>query len=102
MNLVIHVHDVEFLCSSFTDIFDVDHFISVLKDEVRIVTELPTQYAWSTRNYYAIGIRATRIKIAPVHASAEWYLENVLPIIQRFVTSRPSDIFRFITALYIS
>jgi hypothetical protein len=70
--------------SSFTDIFDLDHFISVLKDEVRIVRELPIQYAWSTRDYYATGIRATRIKTAPVHASAEWYLENVLPIIQSY------------------
>jgi hypothetical protein len=78
--------------SSFTDIFDLDHFISVLKDEVRIVRELPIQYAWSTRDYYATGIRATRIKTAPVHASAEWYLENVLPIIQRFVLSKPGDL----------
>lgn len=72
-----------FFCSSFADIFDVDHFITVLKDEVRIVRELPTQYAWSTRDYYATGIRATRIKTAPTHASAEWYVENVLPVIQR-------------------
>lgn len=92
MNLVIHA--LAFLCSSFTDIFDLGHFISVLKDEVRIVRELPIQYAWSTRDYYATGIRATRIKTAPVHASAEWYLENVLPVIQRFVLSKPSDLFR--------
>ncbi|KAL0873397.1 hypothetical protein Bca101_023102 [Brassica carinata] len=70
--------------SSFADIFDVDHFTSVLKDEVRIVRELPTQYAWSTRDYYATGIRATRIKTAPTHASAEWYVENVLPVIQSY------------------
>ncbi|CAF2071449.1 unnamed protein product [Brassica napus] len=70
--------------SSFADIFDVDHFITVLKDEVRIVRELPTQYAWSTRDYYATGIRATRIKTAPTHASAEWYVENVLPVIQSY------------------
>ncbi|KAG2248699.1 hypothetical protein Bca52824_088327 [Brassica carinata] len=54
--------------SSFADIFDVDHFITVLKDEVRIVRELPTQYAWSTRDYYA----------------TEWYVENVLPVIQSY------------------
>ncbi|KAL0688297.1 hypothetical protein Bca4012_087974 [Brassica carinata] len=70
--------------SSFADIFDVDHFVTVLKDEVRIVRELPTQYAWSTRDYYATGIRATRIKTAPTHASAEWYVENVLPVIQSY------------------
>ncbi|KAK8552133.1 hypothetical protein V6N13_120555 [Hibiscus sabdariffa] len=70
--------------SSFTDIFDLDHFINVLRDEVSIVKELPRQYSWSTREYYATGIRATRIKTAPVHASADWYLENVLPVMQSY------------------
>lgn len=70
--------------SSFADIFDVDHFINVLKNEVSIVKELPIEYSWSTREYYATGIRATRIKTAPVHANADWYLENVLPKMQSF------------------
>ncbi|MCH85249.1 DUF246 domain-containing protein, partial [Trifolium medium] len=67
--------------NSFEDIFDVDHFIDVLRDEVSIVKELPGEYSWSTREYYATGIRATRIKTAPV-ATADWYIENVLPILQ--------------------
>nr|XP_043606061.1 O-fucosyltransferase 31-like [Erigeron canadensis] len=67
--------------SSFSDIFDVDHFIEVLQNEVSIVKELPSMYSWSTREYYGTGIRATRIKTAPVHASANWYLENVLPML---------------------
>ena len=29
------------VCSEFEDIFDVDHFISSLRDEVRILKELP-------------------------------------------------------------
>ncbi|GMI67959.1 hypothetical protein like AT5G65470 [Hibiscus trionum] len=70
--------------SSFMDIFDVDHFISVLKDDVTIVKELPDEFSWSTREYYAIAIRATRIKRAPVHASANWYLENVLPVLKSY------------------
>ncbi|KAF9608670.1 hypothetical protein IFM89_010454 [Coptis chinensis] len=70
--------------SSFTEIFDVDHFIDVLKDEISIVKELPKGYSWSTREYYATAIRATRIKTAPVHASANWYLENVLPVMQSY------------------
>lgn len=74
-----------FLCSSFMDIFDVDHFINVLKDDISIVKELPDEFSWSTREYYAIAIRATRIKMAPVHASANWYLENVSPVLQRLV-----------------
>ena len=62
-----------------------DHFISVLKDEISVVRELPQEFSWSTREYYAVAIRATRVKTAPVHASANWYLENVLPVLQRFV-----------------
>ncbi|CAK9186722.1 unnamed protein product [Ilex paraguariensis] len=70
--------------SSFTDIFDVDHFIDVLKDEISIVKELPEDFSWSTREYYATAIRATRIKTAPVHASVNWYIENVLPVLQSY------------------
>ncbi|KAJ4825344.1 O-fucosyltransferase 39, partial [Turnera subulata] len=70
--------------SSFMDIFDVDHFIDVLKDDISIVKGLPDEYSWSTREYYSTAIRATRIKTAPVHASANWYLENVLPVLQSY------------------
>ncbi|KAL3838649.1 hypothetical protein ACJIZ3_023240 [Penstemon smallii] len=70
--------------STFMEIFDVDHFINVLKDDISIVKELPDEYFWSTREYYATAIRATRVKTAPVHASANWYSENVLPIIQSY------------------
>ena len=70
--------------STFMDIFDMDHFINVLKDDVRIVKELPDEFSWSTREYYATAIRPNRIKTAPVHASANWYLENVLPVLQSY------------------
>ncbi|XP_027079433.1 O-fucosyltransferase 31-like [Coffea eugenioides] len=70
--------------STFMEIFDVDHFISVLKDDIRVVKELPDEYSWSTREYYAAAIRSTRIKTAPVRASAHWYLENVLPVLQSY------------------
>ncbi|XP_010519195.1 PREDICTED: uncharacterized protein At1g04910-like [Tarenaya hassleriana] len=70
--------------SSFVEIFDVDHFIEVLKNDVRIVKELPENFSWSTREYYAATIRETRVKTAPVHASSNWYLENVLPLLQSF------------------
>lgn len=70
--------------SSFMDIFDVDHFINVLKDDISIVRELPYDFSWSTREYYATAIRATRIKTAPVHASAKWYLDNVLPVLESY------------------
>jgi hypothetical protein len=29
------------LCSKFEDIFDVDHFINYLKDDVRIIRDIP-------------------------------------------------------------
>lgn len=70
--------------SSFEEIFDVDHFINTLKDEVSIIKIPPKEYLWSTREYYGTGIRATRIKTAPLHASASWYLENVSPILQSY------------------
>ncbi|KAG0469557.1 hypothetical protein HPP92_015602 [Vanilla planifolia] len=70
--------------SSFEEIYDVDHFINALKEDISIVRELPPEYAWSTREYYAVAIRTTRIKTAPVHASANWYLENVLPVLQSY------------------
>lgn len=67
-----------------------DHFIDVIRDEVSVVKDLPADYSWSTREYYATGIRATRIKTAPVQATADWYIENVLPILQRYVNSLTS------------
>ncbi|RCV11638.1 hypothetical protein SETIT_2G202800v2 [Setaria italica] len=70
--------------SSFEEIFDVDHFINSLKDDVSIIKVLPKEFSWSTREYYGTGIRATRIKTAPLHASAKWYLENVSPILQSY------------------
>ncbi|KAL2498936.1 O-fucosyltransferase family protein [Abeliophyllum distichum] len=70
--------------STFMDIFDVDHFINVLKDDISIVKELPDDFYWSTREYYATAIRANRVKTAPIHASANWYMENVSPILQSY------------------
>ncbi|CAA2967809.1 Hypothetical predicted protein [Olea europaea subsp. europaea] len=70
--------------STFLDIFDVDHFINVLKDEVSIVKELPDEFFWSTREYYATAIRANRIKTTPIHASANWYIDNVLPVLESY------------------
>ncbi|KAI9097595.1 hypothetical protein K1719_025366 [Acacia pycnantha] len=70
--------------SSFAEIFDVDHFINAIQDDISIVKELPSDYSWSTREYYATGIRDTRIKTAPVHATADWYIENVLPVLKSY------------------
>ncbi|KAL4569267.1 hypothetical protein LXL04_024903 [Taraxacum kok-saghyz] len=70
--------------STFEDIFDVDHFVNLLKDDISIIRELPDEYAWSTREYYASAIRSTRVKNAPLHASLNWYLENVYPVLESY------------------
>ncbi|CAM6020826.1 unnamed protein product [Sphagnum balticum] len=70
--------------SSFADIFDVVHFLQSVSHDVLMITELPHGFEWATREYYATGIRATRIKNAPVQASPEWYIENVLPIMKSY------------------
>nr|XP_043605994.1 O-fucosyltransferase 39-like [Erigeron canadensis] len=70
--------------SLFADIFDVDHFVNILKDDILIVRELPDEYEWSTREYYASAIRSTRVKNAPLHASANWYHENVSPVLESY------------------
>eukprot|EP00249_Psilotum_nudum_P018969 c27044_g1_i1 orf=418-1989(+) len=70
--------------SSFADIFDVDHFIQTLEGDVQIVKELPAQFWWSTREYYATGIRPTRVKNTPAHAPASWFVANVLPVIRSY------------------
>ncbi|KAI4965787.1 hypothetical protein ZWY2020_050903 [Hordeum vulgare] len=70
--------------SSFGDIFNVDHFINTLRGDVSIVRAPLKEFSWSTREFYSTGIRATRIKTAPLHASANWYIENVSPILQSY------------------
>lgn len=76
--------DRMFCCSTFADIFDVSHFLETLSHDVNIITELPKEFEWSTREYYATGFRATRVKNAPVQASPEWYITNVLPLMRRY------------------
>ncbi|KAL2653477.1 hypothetical protein R1flu_021605 [Riccia fluitans] len=70
--------------SMFADIFDLDHFLDSLKNEVRIVKELPEELSWSTREYYATGIRTTRIKDAPAQAGHMWFMTRVLPVLQTY------------------
>ncbi|CAM6093665.1 unnamed protein product [Calypogeia fissa] len=68
--------------SKFEDVFDVEHFLRSLENDVHIVTELPSEFAWSTREYYSTGWRETRVKDTPSRAGPEWYLSRVLPVIQ--------------------
>ncbi|MFS7986926.1 putative GDP-fucose protein O-fucosyltransferase [Helianthus anomalus] len=85
--LVIPYLEVNPVCkdaSYFEDIFYVDHFMNVLKDNIFIVTELPDKYTWSTREYSASAIRSTRVKNTPLHASANWYREHVSPVLESY------------------
>ncbi|GBG67936.1 hypothetical protein CBR_g1055 [Chara braunii] len=70
--------------STFADIFDVGYFIDQLENEVRVETQLPVGLSWSTREYYSSAFRENRVKNAPMRASAKWYLENVLPLLQTY------------------
>ncbi|MCO5564497.1 hypothetical protein L7F22_018158 [Adiantum nelumboides] len=70
--------------SSFADIFDVDHFLQTLEHDVSIVRELPKEFYWSSREYYATGIRPTRVKNTPARSPPSWFLENLLPVIKDY------------------
>ncbi|KAI4317320.1 hypothetical protein L6164_025198 [Bauhinia variegata] len=65
--------------TKFEDIFDVDHFIDYLKDDVRIVRDIPD---WFTdKSELFTSIRRT-VKNIPKYAPAEFYIDNVLPRIK--------------------
>ncbi|CAA3027569.1 PECTIC ARABINOGALACTAN SYNTHESIS-RELATED-like [Olea europaea subsp. europaea] len=62
--------------TKFQDIFDVDHFIDYLKDDVQIVRDIPE---WFTdKSELFTSIRRT-VKNIPKYAPAQFYIDNVLP-----------------------
>ncbi|XP_024400441.1 protein PECTIC ARABINOGALACTAN SYNTHESIS-RELATED isoform X2 [Physcomitrium patens] len=63
----------------FADVFDVEHFIHYLKDDVHIIRE-PPNWIPHHKEFYS-SIRFT-IKNIPKYASAQFYLQNVLPQIK--------------------
>lgn len=64
--------------SEFKDIFDVDHFVTSLRDEVRIIKELPPR----------LRIRIQQIPVVsmpPVSwSNMSYYLHQILPLIQKY------------------
>lgn len=38
-----------FLCSNFSDVFDEDHFISALANDVKVIRKLPKEFTTATR-----------------------------------------------------
>ncbi|GAB2223109.1 hypothetical protein Droror1_Dr00017246 [Drosera rotundifolia] len=65
--------------TKFEDIFDVDHFIDYLKDDIRIVRDIPEWFI--DRSELFTSIRRT-VKNIPKYASAQFYIDNVLPRIK--------------------
>lgn len=65
--------------TKFEDIFDVNHFIDYLKDDVRIVRDIPDWFTDRTELFSSI--RRT-VKNIPKYAPAEFYIDNVLPRIK--------------------
>ncbi|PKU84964.1 protein PECTIC ARABINOGALACTAN SYNTHESIS-RELATED [Dendrobium catenatum] len=61
------------------DIFDVDHFIEYLKDDVRIVRDIPDWFTDKAELF--TSIRRT-VKNIPKYAPAHFYIDNVLPRIK--------------------
>lgn len=61
------------------DIFDVDHFIDYLKDDVRIVRDIPDWFTDKAELF--TSIRRT-VKNIPKYAPAQFYIDNVLPRIK--------------------
>ncbi|KAL0539055.1 hypothetical protein IC582_023231 [Cucumis melo] len=65
--------------TKFEDIFDVDHFINYLKNDVRVVRDIPD---WFTdKSELFTSIRRT-VKNIPKYAPAQFYIDNVLPRIK--------------------
>lgn len=74
--------------SKFEDIFDVDHFINYLKDDVRIVRDIPD---WFTEKDELFTSIKRTVKNIPKYASAQFYIDNVLPRIKekRIMSIKP-------------
>ncbi|KAH6799137.1 O-fucosyltransferase family protein [Perilla frutescens var. frutescens] len=64
--------------SEFQDIFDVDHFITSLRDEVRILKELPPR----VKSRVELGIIHTMPPIS--WSDISYYHNQVLPLIQKY------------------
>uniref|UniRef100_A0ACD6AGL5 Uncharacterized protein n=1 Tax=Avena sativa TaxID=4498 RepID=A0ACD6AGL5_AVESA len=65
--------------TKFEDIFDVDHFINYLKYDVRIVRDIPD---WFTEKDELFTSIKRTVKNIPKYASAQFYVDNVLPRIK--------------------
>lgn len=78
------------LCSNFSDIFDVDHFIEALKGDVHIVKSLPREYllepkagkqfqSWSNVKYYEDTIAS----VWRDYKVTDWLLSSSFQLLKR-------------------
>ena len=66
------------LCSDFRDIFNVNHFINSLRDEVKIVKKLPAKFGRKTPNKSVKEVPREIFSMPPVSWSNEkYYLKQV-------------------------
>ncbi|XP_024517497.1 O-fucosyltransferase 39 isoform X1 [Selaginella moellendorffii] len=72
--------------SQFEDIYDLNHFMSTLKGDVKIVTELPAMYSWSTPSFYwgRCLDRPNCMTFLPKHTTPKWFFQHILPIMERY------------------
>jgi hypothetical protein len=64
------------------------HFLQFVSGDVLMIRHLPYERKWATWEYYATRICANHIKNAQtVQAFPEWYIEIVLPILQRLAVA---------------
>ncbi|KAF6163377.1 hypothetical protein GIB67_019435 [Kingdonia uniflora] len=68
----------ESLFSELQDIFDVDHFITSLRDQVRILKELPPRL----KRRVELGMFYSMPPIS--WSDISYYLHQILPLIQKF------------------
>lgn len=66
------------LYSEFSDIYDEEHFVNSLKGHVKVMRQLPEDLMEKYNNISNI----TYLKV-PAWASANYYLEEVQPVIEK-------------------
>ncbi|KAJ0985537.1 hypothetical protein J5N97_003893 [Dioscorea zingiberensis] len=64
--------------TKFEDVYDVGHFIDYLKDDVRIIREIP---GWIVKKDALYGSQRI-VRNIPKYASSQYYIDNVLPMIK--------------------
>ncbi|EPS65549.1 hypothetical protein M569_09227, partial [Genlisea aurea] len=63
--------------SNFEDVFDVDHFINSLRDEVRIIKRLPKRIS--------LKVGYPQLEMPPISWSNEqYYLQKILPLFSKY------------------